>query len=305
MAKGLRLHLPAYVLLAPALLVLGAFTVLPVGDALWLSVHEVHLGTTAPPSGGSAGPVVNPNAPSVVTFFGLRNWSRLAGDPVFWQSLGNSAVFAVGTTVLGVMAALLMALLVRRPLPFMGLLRALYFVPALLSEVTAALVFLWMYDDNFGLLNRLLGVVHLGPVPWVSDPNVLMVSLILVGAWRGASYNLPIMAAGLGAVPGTLRDVARADGAGAWARLRHVVVPSMAPIMVFAVVASIVAACQALATFDVLAGDDLRTMVTVKYAYVRSFYYNDVDYGATVSLALLAVLLTAAAAGVIGRRGET
>lgn len=273
------------------MLLLAAFVALPIGHALWISFQEIHLGVTAPPVGAGAGPVVNPNAPLTTSFFGLRNWTRLASDTLFWQSLWNSALFAAGATALGLALALLAALLVRRKLPFMGLFRTLYFLPALLSEVTAALVFLWIYDDNFGLLNRLLRGIGLGPVPWTSNPAVLMISLILLGAWRGASYNLPILAAGLGAVPQILSDAASMDGAGPWARLRHVTLPGMAPVTLFAVVSSLVAACQALATFDVLAGADLRSMITIKYAYVRAFYYNDVDYAGAISIVMLALLM--------------
>jgi ABC-type sugar transport system permease subunit len=290
-----RRALPAYALVAPALLVLLTYVLLPIADALWTSFQDITLGITAPPTGGVSGPVVNPNAPTLTTFFGIRNWTRLATDSLFWHSLLNSAVFAAGSTALALTLALLAALLVRQLLPFMGVFRALYFVPALLSEVTAALVFLWIYDDNFGLLNRLLHLVNLGPVHWVSDPIVLMIALILVGGWRGASYNLPIMAAGLGTVPPALLEAASIDGAGALARLRHVILPALAPVAIFAAIASIVAATQALATFDVLAGDDLTTLMTIKYIYIRAFYYNDVDYADAITVVLLVVLVALAA----------
>jgi ABC-type sugar transport system permease subunit len=266
--------LPAYLFVGPALLLLILFVIWPTFYALWISLQDYGVL-------GSNG------------FVGLNNYLQALHDPVFWKSLSVTAIYTAGSAVLGLSAALGLALLVGRRLPFMGWFRVLYFVPSLFSLVVLAYIFDWMLDYNTGLFNYWLTALHLHRIPWLQDGTWAMVSLILVGSWGGASYNVPIYAAGLRNVNQELYEAAAIDGANAWQRFWNVTLPGIRPITVYTVIMAVIASFQIIASVDVLTngGPNYATFVTIKYIQRQTWEYLHMGYGSAISIFLLAFLL--------------
>lgn len=286
----LRNYAGAYLLVAPALVLLTIYVFVPIGYTLYISFQDLRLGV-ASYAGASTQGYVNPSAQSVTTFFGVRNWNQLLKhDPVFRMALRNTVVMVGGATALGTLGALVAALVVATKVRFIGAFRAAYFFPAAISQVVTGLVFLWLFDENFGLVNHLLGTVGLGPYLWQDDARYLLASLTLAAAWITASYNLPIIAAALQNVPRALREAAELDGAGPLRVFWHVTLPSLRPATWFVVVSSLVAVSQMLGLYDALGQDTVESSTLVKYMFARAFYYNDIDYAGAIGCVMIVAL---------------
>jgi ABC-type sugar transport system permease subunit len=175
-------------------------------------------------------------------------------------------------------------------LRFIGIFRAAYFFPAAISQVVTGLVFLWLFDENFGLVNHLIGIIGLGPYLWEDDARYLLLALTLAAAWITASYNLPIVAAALQNVPRALQEAAALDGAGPLRILWHVTLPSIRPAIWFVVISSLVAVSQMLGLYDALGQDTVEASTLVKYMFARAFYYNDIDYAGAIGCVLIVAL---------------
>lgn len=292
-------YLAAYLLIAPAILLLTLYVFVPVGYTLWISFQDLHLGVI-PYTGvsGNGRGYVNPNAHAATTFFGLRNWQHLLGlDPVFRLALFNTVVMTGGATLLGTVGALAAALLVSTRLRLMGLFRTAYFFPAAISQVVTGLVFLWLFDENFGLVNHLLGFVGLGPYPWQDDARYLLAVLTLAAAWLTASYNLPVFAAALQNVPLAQQQAAALDGAGPLRVFWHITLPALRPVTWFVVLSAIASTMQMLGLYDALAQDSVESSTLVKYMFARAFYYNDVDYAGAIGCVMIVVVTVIALVG--------
>jgi ABC-type sugar transport system permease subunit len=198
----IRRHLAAYLFIGPALVLLVVFNIGPALYTAWLSLQDYGIL-------GSNG------------FIGLENYAHVLRDGLFWHSLLVTSLYTVGSAAIGLAGALALAALVTRKLPFMGWFRILYFIPSVTSLFVNATIFGWLFDYNLGLFNYWLTSLHLQRVPFLQDPNWALFSVILVGAWGGVSYNLPIYAAGLQNVSRDLYEAASLDGANGWQTLHR------------------------------------------------------------------------------------
>ncbi|MGH2390826.1 MAG: carbohydrate ABC transporter permease [Chloroflexota bacterium] len=287
-----RRYLTAYLMVGPAMLVLALYVFIPLAYTAWVSFQDVHLGVL--PFMGAAGANaghVSPNTQTTSIYFGLRNWrSLLEHDQLFRVAVRNTLVMVGGACALGTFGALAAALVGSARLPFMGLFRTVYFFPAAISQVVTGLIFLWLFDQNFGLVNHFLGIVGLGPYPWQDDARYLLLSLTLAAAWLTASYNLPIFAAALRNVPTARREAAALDGAGDLALFRYITLPALRPVTLFVIISSAASISQMLGLYDSLAQDSLGSVTLVKYMFERAFSYNDLDYAGAIGCLMIAGL---------------
>ena len=291
-----RNHLVAYLLVAPSLAFLILYVFIPVGYTFYISIQDLHLGNVpyVGPASGTGG-YVNPNAHTSQTFFGFRNWYNLFHhDAVFDMAVRNTIVMVGGATLLGVLGALIAALVVTQRVPFIGVFRTAFFLPAAISQVVTGLVFLWLFDENFGLVNHVLGFVGLGPYLWQDDARYLLLALTLAAAWITASYSLPVFAAALQNVPQSQQEAATLDGAGRAGVFWHVTMPTLRPATWFVMISSTVAVSQMLGLYDALGQDTVESSTLVKYMFARAFYYNDIDYAGAIGCVLIVLLTTAA-----------
>lgn len=238
--------------------------------------------------------------PSVFT--GLDNYARALGDPVFWQALratvGYTAVTVVGQMVIG----LAIAVLLNQKLPGRSFLRLIYYLPVVTSWVVVSLIFVYLYNGQAGALNWLLhDVLHVIPhnVAWLAEPATALWAIAIVGIWKGIGWTMVVFLAGLQGVPIEQLEAAEIDGAGGWARFRHVTLPSLRQTTTFLLVVLTIGGFNTFIPIFVmsssansLVGGPLNsTHVVLTYMYQEAFSFLDLGYGAALSYLLAAVIL--------------
>ncbi|HET8986301.1 MAG TPA: sugar ABC transporter permease, partial [Trueperaceae bacterium] len=191
-----------YLFTLPYLIFFGVFVAYPVGFAVYLTVHNWNI--------------VRPERP----FVGLANFERLFRDELFWKALYNTGVFLVVHIPLQIIVALALAVILNQQLVARGMFRVSFFLPYVTSGAIISLVWLRLYADD-GLLNQLLARVDLGPVGWLSDSRLAMVSIAIMATWKNVGYYLMIFLASLQAIPVQLYEEASLNGATQWQRFRH------------------------------------------------------------------------------------
>ena len=211
-----------YLLLAPSLLLLAAFTYLPIVRVVWDSLHDKVHGTTA------------------TLFVGLRNYTDLFADKAFVQSVINNLVYAVGTVPLSMALALLFALALQRSGRINSVMRALLLFPSMVPLVAAASLFFFIFLPGVGLFDHYLGKLGIRGANWLGDPDVALWSLIGITIWKNAGYYMLFYLAGLQTLSSDVLEAATIDGANGWQRLRHVIVPLLAPTTAFVLVIALI-----------------------------------------------------------------
>lgn len=218
----------------------------------------------------------------------------VANDDRLWYYLYNTCFLMLGVPV-GMVLSLLTALLLNRPLRGVVVFRTLFFVPTVCSSVAVAVLWRWIYNPEYGLINqalRLAGVEH--PPYWLSDPAWAKPALILMGLWVGiGGYNCVLYLAGLQNIPGELYEAARVDGAGWWARLRYVTWPQLAPTTFFILVTSIISGFQGyFVGIHVMTGGGPAgsTTTLLYYIYLTAFVYHRMGYAAALAMFLFAIV---------------
>ena len=275
-----RGSLTPYLLVGPAVLLLLAFGVLPILVAAVVSLTDLDIGGLG--------------HPETVRFIGLENYRALFADPDFWGSLGNTAFFVV----IGVPTIVGLSLLVAIGLNhsesrFFRVLRSFYFLPAITAIVAISLIWGYLYNSQFGLLNHLLGLVGLGPVPWLSDPLVAKFSVAGVAIWRATGLNIIIFLAALQAVPKEYREAAAIDGAGAWRTTVSIVIPLLRFAILFVTVTTLISWMQFFdEPFVLLKWPANESMSASLYIYFQGFRFNEFGFASAASLVLLAIILT-------------
>jgi multiple sugar transport system permease protein len=204
--RRLRRNLTAWGFLAPAALLLAVFTIGPLVFAGWLSLHRWNLVDAARP------------------FVGLANYAELLQDRGFWRAILNTVVFTLHVPV-AMALALALALWVRRPTRGVLALRAAFFLPSITSLVAIAIVWQWMLNDQYGLINWGLSRLGLGPVHWLTSPRTALLSIMILSIWIVVGYQVVLFQAGLSTIPQELYDAARIDGAGPWRIFRRIALP--------------------------------------------------------------------------------
>ena len=278
LSRRARRHAAGYAFTGPALLILGAFLLYPIGYSLALSLHEWDGYT-----------------PRWGAFVGAENYRALAGDEVFWRATLNSVVFVVVRTPLEVGLGFVLALLLNRRLPARALLRTLFFVPVVMSLIVVTLIFQRVYEPNTGLLNTLLQAVGLGAWahPWLGDPATALPAVIAVSVWKNVGFSLVILLAGLQGLPQDVLEAARVDGANAWQLTRRVIVPLMRPILALTALLSIIGGLK---VFDLVfimtrGGPTYSTEVLATMLYRQAFELNEMGAASAIAVILVALVL--------------
>ncbi len=228
----------------------------------------------------------------LIEWRGLANFQRLFSDDLFWTSLRVTLVYTVIAVPLTVLVALGMAQLCARSIRGIKVYRALYFLPVVTSLVTTSVIWKWLYADD-GPLNWLLGLVGVGPVPWLSSGAMVLPSLSLLSVWTRFGYDMLILLAGLLAIPRDYTEAAMIDGAGPWARFWRITVPELKPALFFVVILEVV---QSFQVFDVIyvmtGGGPVRSSYSmVFFVYDQGFHYFDFGYASAAGVVLFAITL--------------
>jgi raffinose/stachyose/melibiose transport system permease protein len=270
-------RLGPYLWLLPALALFGVFRFYPLLFGLFLSVHKW-----------------DGMAPMV--FVGLANFREaLFADPLFWQSLAHNAIYAVGTVIGKNVLALAIAILLNYELRGRVFFRTTLFMPVVMSLVVVGILWTWIYNYQFGLLNNLLEMGGLGRwrAEWLGSTKLSLYSLIFVDIWKFFGYHMVIYLAGLQAIPPVLYEAATIDGATAWHQFRHVTVPMLRAIIVINVTIALMGAFN---VFDLVyvmtkGGPNNATSVVVLEAYQQAFEFYKLGYGAAISVILMVIVI--------------
>jgi sn-glycerol 3-phosphate transport system permease protein len=211
-----------YLLLAPSLAMLAAFTYLPILRVIWDSLHDRVHGT------------------STTLFVGWRNYTDVFADKAFVQAVINNLVYAVGTVPASMALALLFALALQRSSRVNSLMRALLLFPTMVPLVAVASLFFFIFLPGIGLFDYYLGKLGLPGANWLGDPDIALWSLIGITIWKNAGYYMLFYLAGLQTLPGEVLEAAAIDGANGWHRLRYIIVPLLAPTTAFVLVIALI-----------------------------------------------------------------
>lgn len=222
-----------------------------------------------------------------------------AKDPLFWRGLFNIFLFVLLVVPLQCGAALGCALLLNQKLPGMTFFRTIFFSPVVISMVVVSIIWTFLYDRQFGLVNQLLGRLSfglIGPIDWLGDPAIAMIAIVIMSAWQAMGFQMVIFLAGLQSIPGDLYEAASLDGAGAWDKFVHVTLPGLRNTTVFILTATTMQAFALFTQIDVMTqgGPDDST-VTVMYDAVRTgFREQDIAYGSTITVVFFLLILALA-----------
>lgn len=268
--------LAAYLFLSPALLLFLVFIALPFLGAFALSLFSWDMFTPA-------------------SFVGLANYQKLLSDATAHTAIWNTIIFTFWSLVLHLSVGMLLALAVNRAISgvLKYFLRTAYFFPLIMSWAAVALMWLYLLDPNFGIVNFYLGKLHLPTPNWLLTSSLALPALIAVDLWRTLGFTFIILLAGLSGVPVHLHEAARLDGAGAWKRFWHVTVPMMSPTLLFTCVITIVGAFQIFDPMFIMTngGPGTSTLSIVLDIYETGFQSFQMGYASTLALVVFLVIM--------------
>lgn len=265
-------------LLAPATVILAIFSLYPILSAGYLSLTSWN-GLTP-----------------VKDFIGLDNYTRLAADPEFHNSLLVTIVYALGVCILSIVSGLTVAVLLDVPIRGRAIYRTIFFLPVVTSSAAAAIVWKYMFDDA-GLVNKLLGIVGTAGIDWLQNRWLALALLTVLTVWKNIGFNAILYLTAMQALPTSVYEAAQLDGASAWQSFTRITVPLLRPMTFFISIQSLITAFQSfdLAYVFTEGGPRGGTDVLGMLMYRQAFRLDGFGYGAAVSFVSLALVLAVTA----------
>jgi multiple sugar transport system permease protein len=229
------------------------------------------------------------------TFVGLKNYSDLLQDQRYWDAMWFTFKYTLVVTPAILVVAFVLAMLINNRLPGTVVFRSVYFLPVVISLVTASLLWLWIYNDLYGILNYYLlqlGVID-KPVFWMGQASTSLPAVSLMITWKAAGFTMIILLAGLQSIPDEVYEAARIDGADRWQLIRHITIPLLTPSIALAMIISVIGSVLAFEQFLIMTrgGPSNSTTTVVQWIYNTSFKYFELGYGAAMTFVVLALLV--------------
>jgi ABC-type sugar transport system permease subunit len=261
--------------IAPSLLVYLAFAIYPVLVTVYNSFHTLRM-----------------DLGMAYEWVGLDHFREILGhDDVFWKAARNSLTWAIVAPVLDLPLALLLALTLWARVPFARFFRTVWFTPVLMSYPVVGVIWLWVYNYDWGMANLVLRAVGLGGYAqaWLARPETALPALILVTTWMFAGFNMVVLLAALHAIPGDYLEAARVDGASGWRGLWHIVVPLLRPTLVNLAILDFIGKMKQFALVWVMTrgGPMWGTETVATYVVKRAFEWKTLDLGYPSAVAVL------------------
>lgn len=269
-----REWIAAYLFLAPFLLFFSVFVIRAVITAVQMSFYDWQI--------------LRPTRP----FVGLDNYNELLNDDVWWIALKNTLVFTVmtvvGTTVLGLVSAVA----VTRPIKGQGFYRVLLYMPSLLSVGAVGLIWVWLLNTQFGVINYLMSFIGLRPVNWLGEPELVLPALSLTTIWWTFGFPMLIFIAGLQAIPQQLYEAARIDGANGLQIFFRITLPLLRPTILFVTVTGVISHFQVFGQPLIMTtgGPGRSSYTVIYYLYQIAWTAFRMGYGAAVAVALAVIM---------------
>jgi multiple sugar transport system permease protein len=272
--RNLREILAGYVFIAPGLIHSAVFIVGMVVISGYLALTRWDLLT--PPA-----------------FIGIENFRRLIHDEVFWLTLKNTLIYVALTVPTGIALALALALAANTKLRGVTFFRTAYFFPYVATLVSVAIIFRWLYNADYGLLNGFLGIFGIHPIDWLGNCTTALPAVAMLSVWKGLGWNMTLFLAGLQGIPSHLYEAAAIDGAGGWRQFRDITWPLLSPTTFFVTVTSVLGAFSVFDSPYILTGGGPERCTTVYmiYTWRQGFEFFNMGYAAALAWVLFAILV--------------
>lgn len=263
-----------YIFLAPALLILSVFSIYPILHMITLSFYEWNM--------------ISP----VKTFVGLTNFINLASDMKFYQIIGNTLIYVIFTVGLNIILGMALALFLNRKTKISSFLQSIAFFPYIVSLASISLLWMWIMNKDFGLLNALLEFLHLQTIDWLGSTTYALISLIIISVWKGVGYNALIILASLQSVPQYLYEAARLDKASSWKIFRKITLPMISPTVFFLTLMDAIASFKVFETIQIITegGPQNSTNTLVFALYEYGFHFYKIGYAASIGVVLFLII---------------
>jgi multiple sugar transport system permease protein len=275
--QGVREAIAGYSFMAPTIIVMGIFIILPITYALFLAFNKVRiLGDFS------------------CRFIGFKNFIRMASDERVWIALKNTAEYVAIVVPIQTFLALILALILNAPIKGKNFFRIIFFLPTVTSSAVLTLIFMWIYNSN-GLLNNLLAFFHLPTYNWIGDPSVALKSIMLMNIWSTAPFYMVIYLAALQDIPESLYEAATLDGANRFDQFVSITLPLLKPVTFFIVVMGVIGTFQLFDQSYIFSagsgGPNNSTLTVVLLVYQYAFKSLDMGYAAALALMLAGVIM--------------
>jgi len=265
--------LAGYLFIAPWLVGLVVFTLGPIAASFYFSLTSYQL--VKPP-----------------VWVGLANYQRLLHDDIFWKSMRVTTTYVAISVPLGLVLSFCVALLMNQKVKGIGFWRTVFYLPNLVPLVASTMLWLWIFNPQFGLLNGALARIGIEGPNWLQSQQWALPSLIIMNLWTVGGSTL-IYLAGLQGIPTDLYQAVEVDGGGAWAKLRTVTIPQMTPVIFYNLILGLIAGFQVFAQPLIMTrgGPRYATMFVVLYLYQNAFSNFKMGYASAIAWALFVVIL--------------
>lgn len=265
-----------YLYLMPALIIIMIFTIYPLIKAFLMSFYENYN-------------MINGSYDQL----GLKNYKDLLSDKVFLLAIKNTGIYVVLVVPCSILLSLMFAVLLNSKIRLQGLFQALYFLPYVTSVIAIGIVWSWIFNSNYGLLNYLLGLFGIEPVQWLNSPKYALTALIIFSIWKSMAFYILIFLAGLQNISPVYYQAARVDSTPKWRVFMKITVPSLSLVIAYSFVMGLINAFkvynEVFSLFKGKAGP-ANSAITVVY-YIYDKFYNSAKYGVASAAAVILFLI--------------
>jgi multiple sugar transport system permease protein len=267
-----RRTVTGYIFVGPFILGVMFWVLYPAGMAAWLSFQDWNLITPA-------------------KYVGLKNFKTMFNDKLFWQALKVTSIYTFISVPLGMILAFFMALLVNTKVKGIALFRTIYYLPSIMPAVASAVLWAWILNTDFGLLNAILHYFGFAKIAWLQEPKWTLPALILMSLW-GIGQAMIIFLAGLQGIDEVYYEAAKIDGAGRWAQMVHITIPMMSSVIFFNLILGVIGSFQVFTAGYLITngGPQNSTLFFVLYLYRQGFQFLKMGYAAALSWVLFFII---------------
>lgn len=228
-------------------------------------------------------------------FVGLDNYKKMFHDEQVWRAVGNTLGYTCIVVPVTIVIALLLAVVLNGRIKGKGIYRTIYFIPMVAAPAAVTMVWKWLYNYHYGLINHLLAKLGLPAVNWIDNPNVALISVAIIGIWSTVGYSMVLLLAGLQEIPRDYYEASNIDGASSVRQFFQITLPLVSPTLFFVLVTSIITAMQVFDVIymmiDVTSPSYDSTVSLVYLFYNNSFKYSNKGYGSAIVMLLLVIIM--------------
>ncbi|MEF9997747.1 MAG: sugar ABC transporter permease [Lachnospiraceae bacterium] len=274
--REMKNWIAGYIFIAPVVIGLGVFYIFPFFQNFWFGFNDV-------------------NKFNVATFCGMNNYVNLFQDKELFAALGNTLKYVIITVPISMVLSVIVAGLLNTKIKGTSIYRTLYFLPAVTMPVAIAMVWKWIYNGEFGILNTLLEKIGIEGQNWLSNPKLALGMVMVVGIWSAVGYNMIILLAGMQGISKSYYEAAAIDGAGSIKQFVKITIPMLTPTLFFVMITSIISGFQVFDTIYMMIGKTSLAFATtqslVMIFYRHAFDYGNKGYAAAISIFIFGIIM--------------